>query len=78
MLLEDSSGENFPWKPKGIKDILKGATLVNNKQEETSVQDLAGKVVGFYFSAHWVCNYFVLMWTVVCMFIVQLCFVGHK
>lgn len=59
MLLEDSSGENFPWKPKGISDILKQVTLVNNKQEEISVQDLAGKIIGFYFSAHWVCSYFV-------------------
>lgn len=56
MLLEDSSGENFPWRPKGISDLLEGATLVNNKQEEKSFKDLAGKVIGFYFSAHWVCN----------------------
>ena len=54
MLLDDLPGENFPWRPKGIKDILKDVKLVNNKKEEKSFDDLAGKVIGFYFSAHWV------------------------
>ena len=58
MVLDDPKGEKFPWRPKGIDDILKGVKPTNNKQEEKSFEDLAGKVIGFYFSAHWVCiNY---------------------
>ena len=54
-LLEDPAGEDFPWRPKGIADIMKGVKLVNNTKEEKSFEDLAGKVIGYYFSAHWVC-----------------------
>ena len=54
-LLEDPAGENFPWRPKGLTDVMKGVKLVNNKKEEKAFEDLAGKVIAFYFSAHWVC-----------------------
>ena len=53
--MDDPAGEAFPWKPKEIDEILKGVKLVNNAKEEKNFEDLAGKVVGFYFSAHWVC-----------------------
>ena len=56
-LLEDPDGEEFPWRPIGIADLMKGVKLVNNEQEEKAFEDLAGKVIGFYFSAHWVCMY---------------------
>ena len=56
MLIEDPEGAKFPWKPKGLDDTLKESKLVNNKQEQKSYEDLAGKVIGFYFSAHWVCD----------------------
>ena len=61
MMLDDPQGKNFPWKPKGINEILKDVKLINNKKEEKSFDDLSGKVIGFYFSAHWVCkeNYFI-------------------
>lgn len=54
-VLDDPAGEEFPWTPKGIADIMKSVKLVNNKKEEKAFEDLAGKVIGFYFSAHWVC-----------------------
>ena len=44
----------FPWRPKGIADLMQGIKLVNNEQEEKSFEELAGKIIGFYFSAHWV------------------------
>ena len=55
MLLDDPKGDNFPWKPKGVCEILKEVKLINNKKEEKSFDDLSGKVIGLYFSAHWVC-----------------------
>ena len=54
-LQEDPAGEDFPWRPKGIAGIMKGVKLVSNTKEEKSFEDLAGKVIGYYFSAHWVC-----------------------
>lgn len=53
MLLDDPKGDNFPWKPKGVREILKEVKLINNKKEEKSFDDLSGKVIGLYFSAHW-------------------------
>lgn len=55
-VLEDPEGDDFPWRPKGIAELLKGVKLVTNKKEEKSFEEVAGKVTGFYFSAHWVRN----------------------
>lgn len=52
-MMEDPKGENFPWKPKSVSELIKGK-LINSKGEEITVEDLKGKVVGLYFSAHWV------------------------
>lgn len=52
-IVEDPKGEEFPWRPKALNDIVKGV-LINNKKEETNWDDLSSKVVAFYFSAHWV------------------------
>ena len=54
-LLEDPNGKQFPWHNKRIDEIMKNIKLVNNKQEEKTFEELKGKVIGFYFSAHWVC-----------------------
>lgn len=53
-LLDDPNGEDFPWHNKGVADLMKNVKLVNNKQEEKPLEELKGKVTGFYFSAHWV------------------------
>jgi nucleoredoxin len=51
-VMGDMSGENFPWRPKPINELLEGG-FVNNKGEKFPVSCLDGKNVGFYFSAHW-------------------------
>ena len=53
---EDQQAKDFPWRPKGLADVMKDIKLVNHEKEEKSFADLAGKVLGLYFSAHWVCN----------------------
>ena len=55
MMLDDPEGKNFPWKPLDIGEILQDVKLVNNKKEETPFDELSGKILGVYFSAHWVC-----------------------
>ena len=56
MMLDDPEGTNFPWKPLEVSEILKDVKLINNKQEETPFDELSGKILGLYFSAHWVCT----------------------
>jgi nucleoredoxin len=51
-LSEDPTGEEFPWKPKGLQDVLNGAKIIGNGQELKG-ESLLGKVFAFYFSAHW-------------------------
>ena len=55
-LLGDPQGTNFPWQPKTVDEMLEKVKLINNQKEERSFADLSGKVIGFYFSAHWVCT----------------------
>lgn len=50
---EDPRGENFPWKPKPLQELL-GTEFINNSGETVPASALDGKVVGLYFSAHWV------------------------
>ena len=52
-LMQDPEGNNFPWRPKSLADIIQGRLLGPDSQEVDS-EKLAGKVLGFYFSAHWV------------------------
>jgi nucleoredoxin len=54
-LMEDPKGEHFPWRPKSVLELIKGR-LMNSKGDEITTDDLKGKVVGLYFSAHWVRN----------------------
>ncbi|KXJ29402.1 nucleoredoxin [Exaiptasia diaphana] len=51
-MMEDPKGENFPWKPKSVFELIQGK-FVNGKGEEITTDNLKGKVVGLYFSAHW-------------------------
>lgn len=50
---EDQQAKDFPWRPKGLADVMKDVKLVNHEKEEKSFADLTGKVLGLYFSAHW-------------------------
>lgn len=50
----DPKGEEFPWKPKTLSEIMAGAKLVGKGGESLSFQNhLANKVYAIYFSAHW-------------------------
>jgi nucleoredoxin len=51
-LSEDPTGEEFPWKPKTLQEVLTGAKIIGDGQELTG-ECLIGKVFAFYFSAHW-------------------------
>ena len=56
-VVDDPEGKEFPWRPKPLGEIVEGV-LINSKGEETKWGDLASKIVGFYFSAHWVSDKF--------------------
>ena len=49
---EDADGAGFPWTPKSLSETL-GDSFVDNKGNQFSRADLAGKHIGIYFSAHW-------------------------
>jgi len=49
----DPEGEEFPWKPKSLMEILAGATLIGKDEHPVEASSLDGKVFGLYFSAHW-------------------------
>eukprot|EP00927_Polykrikos_kofoidii_P068109 TRINITY_DN634_c0_g1_i5.p1 TRINITY_DN634_c0_g1~~TRINITY_DN634_c0_g1_i5.p1 ORF type:complete len:418 (+),score=72.36 TRINITY_DN634_c0_g1_i5:74-1327(+) len=49
----DPTGEEFPWLPKSLSEIMTGAKIIGAGGEEYGVEALTGKVYGLYFSAHW-------------------------
>ena len=53
IVMEDAEGKDFPWRPKPFSEIISG-TFINNAKEATTWDQLQGKVIGLYFSAHWV------------------------
>jgi nucleoredoxin len=54
-VMEHADGADFPWKPKGVWEILAGASLTDKAGHATSVDALVAEndVIGLYFSAHW-------------------------
>jgi nucleoredoxin len=48
----DPTGEDFPWTPKTLKEILASSKLIG-KDGPVEANVLDGKVFGLYFSAHW-------------------------
>lgn len=52
-LMEDEKGAEFPWRQEKFLDIIKGK-LIKEGNEVDAVEELKGKTVGLYFSAHWV------------------------
>ena len=53
IVMEDAEGKEFPWTPKPFSEIIVGK-LINKSKEEKQWEELKGKTVGVYFSAHWV------------------------
>ncbi|XP_045171983.1 nucleoredoxin-like [Mercenaria mercenaria] len=51
-LMEDENGAEFPWRRKKFGDIIKGK-LLKEGTEVDALEELKGKIVGLYFSAHW-------------------------
>ena len=52
----DPAGENFPWKPKTLEDIMGDTVLRREGDDVKSVkreEALGGKTLALYFSAHW-------------------------
>jgi len=50
----DPTGEEMPWRPKSLDELLNGALISKPGGEPTDAKTfLAGKVFAFYFSAHW-------------------------
>ena len=52
---EDQNGDKFPWTPKPFGEVIQGK-FVNKSNEEITWNDCKNKIVGLYFSAHWVRN----------------------
>ncbi|KAL3856812.1 hypothetical protein ACJMK2_011529 [Sinanodonta woodiana] len=51
-LCDDENGLEFPWRPKHFSDVIKGKLLKESKEVDAA-EELKGKIVGVYFSAHW-------------------------
>ena len=51
---DDPEGAQFPWKPMPFTEMMSSGKFVNKDKGETTWEELKGKVVGLYFSAHWV------------------------
>lgn len=53
-IIEDPTGERFPWKPKSLADSLAEITTLRGKDgAEVPRSAIEGKTLGLYFSAHW-------------------------
>merc|ERR1711871_796533 len=53
VVLDDANGEELPWKPKALKELLEEMSFVNKEGESTKLGDISKPYVGLYFSAHW-------------------------
>ncbi|KAF4663920.1 hypothetical protein FOL47_005495 [Perkinsus chesapeaki] len=49
---DDPTGQDLPWRPKPVTDLLPKA-FVDKDGSETTKESLQGKHLGLYFSAHW-------------------------
>ena len=53
IVVEDSEGVQFPWKPKPLAELI-GDKFITNDKKEVGSEAIDGKILGLYFSAHWV------------------------
>ena len=51
---DDPEGKEFPWTPKPFTELISKGKFVNKDDEEKTWEDMKGKTIGLYFSAHWV------------------------
>lgn len=56
VVMEDEHGDDFPWQPKPLYELVKGKLINNEGEEKDFDADVKGTVFGLYFSAHWVCG----------------------
>jgi len=61
IVAEDPNGENFPWKPKPLSELI-GDKFVDTSMKEVGLEKIEGKVLGLYFSAHWVSSHHACMY----------------
>ncbi len=59
IVTDDAEGKDFPWTPKSFAEVIEGKFCKKNgKKVEKDVEGLGefikGKIIGLYFSAHWV------------------------
>jgi len=52
-LSSDPKGEEFPWKPKTVAELLAGAKLIGKGGAAVGPEAIDGKVLALYFSGHW-------------------------
>jgi len=50
--MEDPKGEELPWKPKSLTELLTGE-YQDKTGTKFKLEDFEGKKLGIYFSAHW-------------------------
>lgn len=51
---QDPNCNDFPWRPKPLSELMRGAQLVNKAGQTLSAEEaLGGKTKLVYFSAHW-------------------------
>lgn len=53
-VINDKDGQEFPWRPKKVQEVIQGKLLRSDRTEVDAMESLKGKTVCLYFSAHWV------------------------
>lgn len=53
-VINDKDGQDFPWRPKKVQEVIQGKLLRSDRTEVDAMESLKGKTVCLYFSAHWV------------------------
>lgn len=52
-IMKDPKGDNFPWIPPTLDEIVSEVSFNDKDGKELAWADYRGKPVGLYFSAHW-------------------------
>ena len=59
IVVTDPKGTGFPWRPKTFSEIFEGIKFIDRDNDETTWDQLHGKIIGLFFSCHWVSQVFV-------------------